>query len=131
MAPGLSSAQLYFNAPPGARVVRVWGDINLTSQQGWQAGIIDLSDNSWKLCGTTCLGTFGWQPFNLGSSTYRVAAMTICGRGQGCPRSERNGAVSLRNVQVVLQDDGAPSVSIVGGSIVSGGMAPSASRTSK
>ena len=32
----------------------------------------------------------------------------------------RNGSVSLRNVQVVLQEDGAPSVSIAGGSLVSG-----------
>ncbi len=125
LGPSLASpfayAETYFDAPPGTRIVRVWGDFNLISQQAWAAGLVDAATNSWRLCGTTCLSTFGWQPFDVPFSTSRVAARTICGRGEGCSRSVRNGSVSLRNVQVVLQEDGAPSVSIAGGSLVSGG----------
>jgi hypothetical protein len=120
-APAYSLAETYFDAPTGTRIVRVWGEYNLTSQGGWGAGLVDRSTNTWKLCGTSCLSTFGWRFFDLGFSTGSVAARVICGRASGCDRSQRSGSISLRNVHVILQEDGAPSVSIVGGSLVSGG----------
>ena len=120
VAPGFTAAETYFDAPAGARIVRMWGDFNLLRQMGWQAGIADRSANQWKLCGTTCLTSSGWRPFDLPFSTGSVAIRAVCGQA-ACSRSQINGSISLRNVQVVLQEDSAPRVSIAGGSLVSGG----------
>ena len=121
-APGYSSAKVFFDAPPGARIVRVTGEINQTSTSGWQAGIRDETLGRWLWCGTGCQSTFGlWAPFDIGGlSTGRVAALVICGRTT-CPRDALHALAALRNVTVVVAEDSAPSVSIAGGSLAQRG----------
>ena len=121
-APGYSHAKLFFDAPPGARIVRIAGEINPSSTGGWQAGIRDETLGRWLWCGTGCLSTFGlWTGFDIGGlSTSRVSALVICGRAS-CPRDALYGLAALRGVNVVLAEDIAPAVSIAGGSLAAGG----------
>ena len=121
-APAYSSAKLVFDAPPGARIVRLAGEINQSSTGGWQAGIRDEAGGRWLWCGTGCVSTFGlWTPFDIGGlSTSRVSALVICGQS-ACSRSALYGLAALRNVNVVIADDTPPNVTIAGGSLAAGG----------
>jgi hypothetical protein len=121
-APGLTMAEVFFDAPAGGRIVRVTGEINQTSTNGWQAGIHDDGAGQWRWCGTSCLSTFGgWYGFDIGGlSTNRVSAYVICGR-QSCARDGLYGLAALRNVSVVVSEDSPPSVAIASGPLASGG----------
>ena len=67
-APGFSNAKVFFDAPPGARIVRVTGQINQNGTGGWLAGIHDETMNRWVWCGPGCLSTFGyWVGFDVGA----------------------------------------------------------------
>ncbi|MEA2132201.1 MAG: hypothetical protein QOC68_110, partial [Solirubrobacteraceae bacterium] len=57
-APAYSNAKVYFDAPAGARIVRVTGEINQTSTGGWEAGIRDEGMGRWLWCGSGCQSTF-------------------------------------------------------------------------
>ena len=121
-APYFSHARTFFDAPPGARIVRVTGQINQNSTGGWWAGIHDETMNQWVWCGPNCLSTYGnWVGFDVGLSTSRVAALVMCVRSSGCARDGLHAIAAIRDVNVVIADDNAPSVAIRGGSLVAGG----------
>ena len=121
-APGFSSAGVFFDAPAGARITRVTGEVNQTSTGGWHAGIRDISMGRWLWCGTGCQSTFGvWPRFDItGLSTSRVAALVVCGQST-CARDNIHALAALRKVNVVVGEDSAPRVAIGGGSLVAGG----------
>jgi hypothetical protein len=120
-APGFSNASVFFDAPPGARVVRVTGQIKHNGTGGWLAGIHDETTNRWVWCGPGCLSTFGnWVSFDVGLSTGRVAALAICAQS-ACARDGLHAVAAIRDVNVVVGDDNPPSVAIRGGSLVAGG----------
>jgi hypothetical protein len=120
-APWFSNASVYFDAPPGARVVRVTGQIKHNGTGGWLAGIHDETMNRWVWCGPGCLSTFGnWVGFDVGLSTSRLAALVICAQ-PACARDTLHAVAAIRDVDVVVADDNAPNVAIKGGSLVAGG----------
>ncbi len=111
-APALSAGKLFFDAPPGARIVQVTGQIKQNGTGGWQAGLYDEGARRWAYCGPSCLSSFNnWLGFNVGLSTTRVSALVICGRGSGCDRNGAQGYAALREVNVVVSESAAPSVS--------------------
>ncbi len=121
-APFFSHARVFFDAPPGARIVRVTGQIKQNSTGGWWAGIHDETMNRWAWCGPGCLSTYGnWVGFDVGLSTNRVAALTMCVQSGGCARDGLHGFAAIRDVNVVVADDNAPSVAIKAGRSWPGG----------
>lgn len=121
--PPWSRGMVYFDAPPGARIVRVSGEARQNSTGGWLAGIRDEGLGRWLWCGPGCVSTFGtWAGFDIGNlSTGRIAAVVECG-GSPCKRENQvQGLISIRNVSVVVYEDNPPDVAITGGSLVSGG----------
>ena len=57
-APPYSHAKVFFDAPLGARIVGVSGQILFQSTGGWAAGIHDDTGNRWLWCGSTCLSSY-------------------------------------------------------------------------
>ena len=120
-APIYSQAMMYFDAPPGAAVVRVRGNFKMKAVGGWHAGIHDMSSRRWVLCGSTCTDTLGaWFPFDIGGlGTSRIAALVVC--ASSCRRDALHGFMAMSHVTVTLEENGAPGVAIAGGSVVQGG----------
>jgi hypothetical protein len=117
-----SRGMVYFDAPSGARILRISGEAKQHSTGGWLAGIRDEGLGRWLWCGPGCLSTFGtWAGFDIGNlSTGRVAAVVEC--SWSCKRENAvQGLIAIRNVSVVVYDDNPPSVGVAGGSAVSGG----------
>ena len=84
---GLTNASVFFDAPAGARIVRVNGQIIFNgTAAGWRAST--TTAERWLWCGTRCLSTFGhWVAFNIGGlSTGRVSAIVICANRRMRPR---------------------------------------------
>ena len=121
MAPYFSHARVFFDAPPGAQVIRVRGEIKQNSGSGgWLAGIYDETGNSWASC--TFCGTSGsWARFGTQLSAGRVSALAMCSHDSGCARDTLHGYVAIRNVEVVVSEVGPPSVAVRGGSLVAPG----------
>jgi hypothetical protein len=121
-APSFSHAMVQFQSPPGARVVRVRGQIMHNGTGGWQSGMHDRELNRWIWCGPTCLSSFGWWlNFDVGGlSTTRIAALTVCG-ASACARDGLHGVAAIKDVTVSIADEGAPSVALKGGSLLGGG----------
>ncbi len=121
-APYFSHARVFFDAPAGARIVRVTGQIKQNSTGGWWAGIHDETMNRWVWCGPNCLSTYdNWVGFDVGLSTSRVAALAMCVQESGCSRDGLHAVAAIRDVNVVVADDNAPSVAISGGSLAAAG----------
>ena len=122
-APIASHAEVFFTAPPGARVVGLSGQVMLQRTGSWQAGIHDDTANRWVWCGDKCLSSFDqWVGFNLGGlSSGRVSAFVICAYSGGCDRDSRHAYTAIKDVSVIVADDIAPGVSIAGGSLVARG----------
>ena len=120
-APRYSAASVFFDAPAGARIVRVTGQVNQNSTGGWTAGIRDMTIGRWLWCGTGCLSTFGiWPNIDIGGlSTGRIAAVVLCDVST-CARDGVHALAALRNVNVVVGEDSPPSLAFGGGSLVAG-----------
>ncbi len=121
--PPWSRGMVYFDAPPGARIVRVSGEANQNSTGRWLAGIHDEGLNQWLWCGPGCVSTFDtWAQFDIGNlSTGRIAAVVECGDSPCERQNQVRGRITIRNVSVVVADERPPDVGISGGSLVSGG----------
>ena len=109
----LNAGFMNFDAPPGARIVRVRGQAQMLANGAWQVGIHDQTNQRWLWCGPSCTSTFGsYVPFDVGGiSASRVAGLVICG-GMSCSRDGFQAYIRLINVVVTVQDDTPPSVSI-------------------
>ena len=118
MAPYYSHAGLSFYAPPGARIVRVSGQVRANSSGGWTAGLFDETSGQWSYC----CGTFmTWQPLDVPvASANRVSLRVFCAQAE-CARDALHGYAALRYVTVTVADDGLPSVAMAGGSLLAGG----------
>ena len=79
--------------------------------------------NRWVWCGPGCTSTFGtWVPFSVGLSASRVAALAdVRERERLDARNGLHGYAAIRDVSVVVADEGAPSVAIKGGGLVAAG----------
>ena len=117
-APYYSHAGLSFYAPPGARVVRVSGQVRANSSGGWAAGLFDETSGQWSYC----CGTFmTWQPLDVPvASASRVSLRVFCAQAE-CARDGLHGYAALRYVTVTVADEGLPSVALAGGSLLAGG----------
>jgi hypothetical protein len=121
-APPISHARVFFDAPPGARVVQVTGQMKQSGTGGWQAGLYDDTAGRWAWCGPSCTSSFGqWLGVSVGLSSTRVSALVVCGSGSGCDRDGLHGYAALRDVSVVVAEDGLPSVSATGGGLAASG----------
>ena len=117
-APYYSHAGLSFYAPAGARIVRVSGQVRANSSGGWTAGLFDESSGQWSYC----CGTFmTWQPLDVPvASASRVSLRVFCAQAE-CARDALHGYAALRYVTVTVADEGLPSVTMAGGSLLAGG----------
>src|SRR3954465_7631755 len=52
-APYGAGARQVFTAPPGTRIVRFQGNVNVTEFRGWHGGLVNASPR-WIWCGTSC-----------------------------------------------------------------------------
>ena len=110
-APYYSHAGLSFYAPPGARIVRVSGEVRANSSGGWTAGLFDETSGQWSYC----CGTFmTWQPLDVPvASASRVSLRVFCAQAE-CARDALHGYAALRYVTVTVADEGLPSVAMAG-----------------
>ena len=121
-APVFSLAQLTLAAPPGAYFDWMRFDADLRAQQGWRAGIHDFQHNTWIWCGTAaCTHSFGWRQVEVAMSSTNVGVLTICGDLNCGPNTETWGNFGIRNVVLRVQDPISPSLTLNGGSLLSGG----------
>jgi hypothetical protein len=121
LAPYFSHARVFFDAPPGAKVIRVNGEINQSSGSGgWLAGVYDETGNKWASC--TLCGTNGsWVRFGTQLSAGRVSALAMCAQDSGCARDRMYAYVAIRNVEVVVSESSAPNIAIRSGNLVAAG----------
>jgi hypothetical protein len=116
-APYYSHAGLSFYAPPGARIVRVSGQVRANSSGGWTSGLFDETSGQWSYC---CNTFMTWQPLDVPvASASRVSLRVFCAQAE-CARDAIYGYASLRYVTVTVADDGAPRVAMSGGSLLAG-----------
>jgi hypothetical protein len=120
-APGLSHAKLYVNTPPGTYIDEIHFDGFLIQSRGWVPGLYDRQNSRWVWCGTGCGSSFIWGEYHIGLATNSLEALVICGASTCSSDGEITGSIQMRNVTLRLQDVWGPSVSIVGGSLASGG----------
>jgi hypothetical protein len=117
-----SHAKLYVSAPPGTWIEAIHFDGSIATARGWAAGLYDREHGRWLWCGGSC-HTFGhWFTYNLGGfATSTLEALIICAAAQ-CPSDgTRVASLEMRNITLRLQDAWIPNISIVGGSLASGG----------
>lgn len=102
-------------APPGTRIVRFSGSVNVHETRGWYAGLVDATRPAWVWCGIGTCSTWGsYQQIDVPLDTTRLHGQVTCGAGT-CPRSALYGIFAMRDVVVTIADDTPPSVAITGG----------------
>jgi hypothetical protein len=121
-----SYARAYFEPPPSTRIIGIQGLVQRTALNGWESGIFDRGMQRWAWCGgvsSGCPNTVAdgrWDPLLIGGlSTTRIEAMAMCGPFN-CPRDQWWGRIALQDVLVTIADEGGPTTSIVGGSLMDG-----------
>lgn len=119
LAPPFSNAKVVFDAPPGAEVIHVSGEMNQYAAGGWMAGIYDETRNEWESC-SLCRTSGSWVRFAASFRAHRASVLAICGSGSGCARNGLNGYVAIRNVDVTVGEQSLPGVAIKPGGLVDG-----------
>src|SRR5215208_4060014 len=119
-APNFSGAFQEFTAPPGTRITHLSGNFLFNSQNGWNLGFIDDSVR-WAWCGGSCTSFGSYWTTNISLNTSWVRAHVVCFNGNGCPRSNQDGILAMRDVAVTIDDPTPPAVAITGGSVTSPG----------
>src|SRR5215204_1171235 len=122
-AGGFTYARLSTSAPAGTYIDEIAFDGYLRHERGWATGVFDVQNGRWVWCGTTCGSLPLWFNYRVrGFATRSLAFMTICG-ASSCPRDGQHssGEIGARNITLRVQDVTNPAVSIVGGSLASGG----------
>ena len=119
-APNLASAFQEFTAPPGTRIVRLTANMLFNSQNGWNLGFIDNSVR-WVWCGGSCMSFGDYWYTSIPLNTTWIRAQVTCFNGNGCPRSNQDGILAMKDISVKIDDPTPPSVAITGGSVTRSG----------
>jgi hypothetical protein len=119
-APFAAGARQIFRAPPGTRIVRFRGNINVSEFRGWVAGLLDDS-HRYIWCGWGCTSYGQYLSVDLPLNTQQLFAQATCGSFGGCPRWNLDALMAMRDVVVTLDDPNPPGVQITSGSVTEPG----------
>ena len=115
-----TSTRFSFTSPPGTRIFRYQGLIQLNAARGWHAGFVDATPR-WIYCGANCSTLGQYIGVDLSVDSTQLFAQVTCGDLSGCPRFAQDGFLSMRQVAVSIADYVLPDVAITGGSVAASG----------
>jgi len=115
-----TSTRFSFTAPPGTRIFRYQGLIQLNAARGWHAGFVDATPR-WVYCGANCSTLGQYLGVDLAVDTTQLFAQVTCGDLSGCPRFAQDGFLAMRQVAVSIADYILPDVAMTGGTVVTPG----------